>query len=157
VSWGLVKLVRRRQVRGSIEHFYTAVVRPTLYDEAWANFPPIVKRAIIGGRISQLGHEVAAAAEAGGFDREDIHLSRTRATLTPEGWQAVAREFADLLARIDALKESEAAKLKADPHAERIDATVAMMLFESPPPSSFDAHHAGSPTHDEVADVAPPG
>src|SRR3954463_5863651 len=78
VSWGLVKLVRRRQVRGSIEHFYTAVVRPTLHDEAWGNFPPIVKRAIIGGRVSQLGQEVTAAALAGGFDREDIHLTRTR-------------------------------------------------------------------------------
>src|SRR4051794_35829610 len=128
---GLVRLVRRRQVRGSIEHFYTAVVRPRLYDDVWAKTPPIVKRAIIGGRVSQLGQEVVTAAEAGGFDRDDVHLTRTRATLTPDGWRTVARELANVLARLDELKAAEAAKLAADPHAERIESTIAMMLFES--------------------------
>jgi DNA-binding transcriptional ArsR family regulator len=157
-SWGLVKLVRRRQVRGSVEHFYTAIVRPTLYDDAWASIPPIVKRAIIGGRIAQIGHEVGAAAKTGGFDREDIHLSRTRAALSPEGWRTVAREFADMLARIDQLRDEEAAKFKDDPHAEHVESTIVMMLFESSPPATFDAHEAGAPWQDdEVADVAPPG
>jgi DNA-binding transcriptional ArsR family regulator len=153
---GLVRLVRRRQVRGSIEHFYTAIVRPRLYDDAWASIPSIVKRALVGGRLSQLGREIASAAEAGGFERDDMHFTRTRMSLSPEGWQVVAREFSNLLARLDQLKEDEAAKLSADPHAERIEATVSMLLFESPPPSTFDAHGAGPPEHDDVADVAPP-
>jgi DNA-binding transcriptional ArsR family regulator len=152
---GLVRLVRRRQVRGSIEHFYTAVVRPTWGDAAWANIPSIVKRALIGGRLVQLGREIASAAEGGGFERDDIHFTRTRLSLSPEGWQVVAREFSNLLARLDQLKKNEAAKLSDDPHAERIEATVAMLLFESPPPSTFDAHHAGSTVRDEVADIAP--
>jgi DNA-binding transcriptional ArsR family regulator len=153
---GLVRLVRRRQVRGSIEHFYTAVVRPTLYDDAWASIPSIVKHALIGGRLSQLGREVASAAEAGGFERDDMHFTRTRMSLSLEGWQALARELAQLLTRIDQLKVDEAAKLAADPHAEPIEATAVMMLFESPPPGTFDAHLPDSPTHDEVPDVAPP-
>ena len=156
-SWKLVKLVRRRQVRGSVEHFYTAVVRPTLYDDAWATTPPIVKRAIIGGKIAQIGQEVRTAANAGGFDREDIHLSSTRAELSPEGWRTVAREFAALLERVDQLQEEEAAKLSDDPHAERVESTVVMMLFESSLPNGFDAHDEGAPLPDEVEDIAPPG
>lgn len=154
---GLVKLVRRRQVRGSIEHFYTAVVRPTLYDDAWASIPSIVQRSLVGGRLAQLGREIATAAEAGGFERDDIHLTRTRMSLSPAGWRLAVREFAKLLARLDQLKEDEAAKLATDPESERIEATAVMFLFESPPPGAFDAHHAGSPSHDDVADVAPPG
>src|SRR3954447_23492496 len=61
VSWGLVKLVRRRQVRGSIEHFYTALVRPTVYDETWAKIPSFVKRALVGSSLAQLGSEIASA------------------------------------------------------------------------------------------------
>src|SRR5215210_4683770 len=112
---GLVRLVRRRQVRGSIEHFYTAVVRPTLYDDAWANIPSIVQRSLVGGRLAQLGREIATAAEAGGFERDDIHLTRTRMSLSAEGWRIAAREFANLLARLDQLKADEAAKLTAEP------------------------------------------
>jgi DNA-binding transcriptional ArsR family regulator len=156
-SMGLVKLVRRRQVRGSIEHFYTAVVRPRLYDDAWASIPSIVKRALVGGRIAQLGREIASAAEAGGFERDDMHFTRSRMSLSPEGWRTVAREFADLLVRLDRVKADEAEKLAADPQAERIEATAVMMLFESPPPGTFDAPHADADVLDEVADVAPPG
>jgi DNA-binding transcriptional ArsR family regulator len=154
-SWGLVKLVRRRQVRGSIEHFYTATVRPTLSDETWAKIPSVVKRALVGSSLSQLGREIAAAGEAGGFDREDMHFTRTRLTLSPEGWRTVAGYLADLLDRIDQLREDEAAKLAADPDGKSIEATIAMLLFESPWPDTFDAR-AESVRGDEVADVAPP-
>jgi DNA-binding transcriptional ArsR family regulator len=155
VSWGLVKLVRRRQVRGSIEHFYTAVVRPTVYDETWAKIPSIVRRALVGSSISQLGRELASAAERGGFDQDDMHFTRTRLTLSPEGWREVVRELAEMLDRIDQLKADEAAKLAADPDAKRIEATVAMMLFESPWPDTFEAD-VESVQDDQVSDVAPP-
>lgn len=156
VSMGLIKLVSRRQKRGSIEHFYTAIVRPRMYDDVWARIPSIVKRAIVGGRISQLGKEFLGAAEAGGFDREDMHFSRTRATLTPEGWTVAARILADALHQLDALKADEAAKLEADPHADRVEATAVLMLFEPPLPNAFDSEDSGAAWTDEVEDVAPP-
>lgn len=156
-SWGLVKLVRRRQVRGSIEHFYTAVVRPTVYDETWAKIPPIVRRALVGSSISQLGRELSTAVERGGFDPDDMHFTRTRLTLTPEGWQAVVRELASMLDRIDHLKEAETEKLTADPTATRVEATLAMVLFESPWPDTFDARETHSSTDDEMADITPSG
>jgi DNA-binding transcriptional ArsR family regulator len=155
-SMGLVDLVSRRQKRGSIEHFYTAVVRPRMYDDTWARIPTIVKRAIVGGRLSQLGKEVAMAAGAGSFDREDMHFTRTRVSLTPDGWKTAARILADALAQLDRLKANEAAAVEADPHTERIEATAVMMLFDSSP-SGFDPHEAGPLIEsDELADLAPP-
>lgn len=156
VSWGLVKLVYRRQVRGSIEHFYTATVRPTLSDETWARIPSVVKRALVGSSLSQLGREIAAAGEAGGFDRDDMHFTRTRLTLSREGWREIAQLLGELLERVDRLREDEAPKLKDDPHAERIEATIALLLFESPWPEGFGHDREGAAELDDVADVAPP-
>ena len=154
---GLVKLVGRRQKRGSVEHFYTAVVRPRLADHVWARIPPIVKRAIIGGRLAQLGKELFSAAELGGFDREDIHLTRTRLSLTPQGWRTLTRRLNEVLVGLDELKAEEAPRLGDDPHAETIEATIVMAAFESPPPSAFETEGEGSPWPDEIQGVAPSG
>jgi DNA-binding transcriptional ArsR family regulator len=154
----LIKLVKRRQTRGSIEHFYTASVRPRMYDDTWSRIPPIVQRAIISGRLSQLGEEVQAAAEVGGFDRDDIHLTRTRMTLTPEGWKEVAAHLASALEHFDKIKARDAARVLKDPEAERIEATTVMMLFETPLPAEMGASGAeGASGTDGLEDVAPPG
>jgi hypothetical protein len=153
---GLVKLVKRRQKRGSIEHFYTATVRPTIYDDAWADTPRLVRQALVGGKLAEIGKQVVAAAAAGGFDRDDIHLTRTRLRLTAEGWKAVSEALLAVLERIDRIAASDLATLEDDPEAELRDVTAVMMLFESPPPASFDQSHAGwREEPDELADVAP--
>jgi DNA-binding transcriptional ArsR family regulator len=155
-SLNLIKLVKRRQTRGSIEHFYTASVRPRMYDEIWSRIPSIVKRAIIGGRLSQLGKEVFAAAEVGGFEREDIHLTRTRMTLTREGWDEVSQHLAAVLERLDEIKARDAERVAADPDAPAIEATAAMMLFETPLPVAIDGASLGALAEDDLADIAPP-
>jgi DNA-binding transcriptional ArsR family regulator len=152
----LIKLVRRRQRRGSIEHFYTAIVRPRVYDDVWSQIPGVVKRALVGGRLSQLGKEVFAAAEAGGFDRDDMHLTRTRMTLTAKGWRDVAKGLAALLERFEKIKADDAARLEEDPDAVAIAATAVMMLFEAPPPGAFRSAAAVSEA-DELEDVVPHG
>jgi DNA-binding transcriptional ArsR family regulator len=155
-SMKLIKLVRRRQTRGSIEHFYTALVRPRMYDETWSRLPPIIKRAIIGGRLAQLGKELLAAAEAGGFDREDIHLTRTRMTLTRAGWEEISDLLAELLARLDEIKARDAAALEAEPDTPPVETTAALMLFESPLPEPIERGGAGSLAgEDDLADVRP--
>jgi hypothetical protein len=154
-SLGLLKLVRRRQRRGSIEHFYTAAVRPRLYDEIWSRLPGIVKRAIVGGKLGQIVKEVIRAAEAGGFDADDVHLTRTQTAFTREGWEAPAKELAATLHRLDQLKVEDAARRKADPHAETVDTTVVMMQFTSPPVVAEGTEVEPS-QHDALQDIAPP-
>jgi DNA-binding transcriptional ArsR family regulator len=154
---GLIKLVRRRMQRGAVEHYYTATVRPTIPDTAWARTPRLVRRALVGGKIAQTGSEVAAAAERGGFERDGVYITRTRLRLTAEGWKTVNREFARALQRLDAINAAESDKLAQNPGVETIEATTVMMFFESPPPESFESPGgAGAGAeHDSLEDLAP--
>jgi DNA-binding transcriptional ArsR family regulator len=142
---GLVKLVKRRQQRGAVVHYYTATVRPRIPDKTWNTIPSFVKRALVGGRIAQAGAEAAAAAERGGFDRDGVHVSRTRMRLrlSTRAWEAVSREIENTLERIEAIRVSEQEALTDDPEADNIEATVLLMFFESPPPDSFTIDHGG--------------
>jgi DNA-binding transcriptional ArsR family regulator len=152
---GLVELVGRRLRRGAVEHFYTAIVRPTIHDDTWATIPPIIKQALVGGRIGQLVEEFGEAAKAGGFDGDDVHVTRTRMTLTEEGWSEVSGALLTMLDRLDAIAKTDAERADADAEAEKIEATAVMMLFESPQP-----HGAGGKRealeYDELQDLVPP-
>lgn len=150
----LITLVRRRQTRGAIEHFYTASIRPRLQDQIWGQLPTVVKRAIIGGRLAQLGKELFVAAEAGGFDQEDIHLTRIRMTLSHEGWREAGRVLAAALAELDELKAREARRISSDPDLEAIEATAALMLFETAAQTAKAETRALD--DDDLADIAPP-
>jgi hypothetical protein len=118
-------------------------------DRAWSGTSSIAKRALVGGRFSQIGREVAAAAERDGFGRDGVHVTRTRMRLSPKGWRAVSRELARTLQRIDRIAASEREALAEDPEAEAIDAAAVLMFFESPPPESFDP--APVPEGDELS------
>lgn len=143
VALGLVELVRRQQRRGAIEHYYTAKVRPAITD-AWAKLPDIIKRAVIGGSIQQgLGY-VVTAAEQGGFDRDDIHYSRTEGSLDAKGWKAAAREMAACLKRIERIFDESNARVTDDSNAEAEHSTVLLMHFIGPTPGSTPADHVNA-------------
>jgi DNA-binding transcriptional ArsR family regulator len=149
----LIRLVRRRQVRGAIEHYYTANVRPTLTDSAWAQMPRIVQRKYLGGKISQIGKEVVAAAQAGGFNNDDMHLTRTTVRVSAEQWDGIAKILTRALREIDELTETPPS---GDSHDDERNAVIVMMLFEAALPHSFGADLAVASDHDEHADIAAP-
>lgn len=129
---GLVELVDRAARRGAIEHYYTASVRPTITDEGWAKLPQIVKRAHFGGILQTAIAHIVSAAEAGGFDRDDIHYSRTTGQLDEEAWADVAEELATVLRRIEQIVEESEARVANDPERPSEEATVLMTLFTGP-------------------------
>lgn len=149
VAFGLVELVGRTARRGAIEHHYTAKVKPTITDAGWARLPDIVKRAVLGGGIQKAVAHMAAAAEQGGFDREDIHYSRTTAKLDRRGWAAISRELQATLARIDQIVEESAARIEDDPGSDAEDSTILMVHFANPKP-------AGDPRSGHQEDPALP-
>lgn len=150
---GLVKLVKRRQSRGAVVHYYTATVRPRIPDKTWNAIPSFVKRALVGGRIAQAGAEAAAAAERGGFDRDGVYVTRTRMRLTGDGWRAMTRVFDRMIEEIESVRVADQAALADDPDAEPIEATALLMFFESPPPESFMLEESGHALdHDELED-----
>ena len=130
---GLVELVRRTTRGGAIEHHYTARVRPTVPDEVWATLPGIVKRAYAGGVLESAIAQMAAAADRGGFDAPDSHLTRTAGRLDERGWRAVARELSKTLGRIERIVEESEARVEAGRGGEARSASVVMAFFEAPP------------------------
>ena len=132
VSFGLIELVDRTPRRGAIEHYYTATVRPTITDEGWARLPTIVKRAHFGGALQTAIAHIVGAAEQGGFDRDDIHYSRTSGRLDRKGWTQLAKSMARLLKEAERIVNESDARLRRDPDAEFEEATALMMLFSGP-------------------------
>lgn len=134
---GFLELVKRTPRRGAIEHHYRAKARPQVTDEGWAETPAIVKRAMVGSTLQQLSGHVNAAAAAGGFDRSDIHLSRTVIELDEQGWNELAAEMTHRwIATIDRLKSESAVRLaereaEGDGEVKRTPTGVVMMLFEA--------------------------
>jgi DNA-binding transcriptional ArsR family regulator len=126
---GFVELVRRTARRGAIEHHYTAKLRPTVWDEVWAQLPKIVKRAYMGGLLQESVGEIAAAAEEGRFDREDIHYTRTAGRLDRQGWETISDELARTLKRVERIVAESEARLAKDPDADVDDAMIVMMHF----------------------------
>ena len=152
----LIRLVRRRQVRGAIEHLYTANVRPTITDASWAQTPRIVKQATVAGKIAQIGKEVAAAAGQGGFDHEDVHLTRTSIHLSPDAWKAAAAILKRALEEIEALGREAAEPDIEESEPGQRHAIAVMMLFEAASLASFDPHSGAPEEHDDFEDLASP-
>jgi hypothetical protein len=134
VNLGYLRLVRRTASRGSIEHHYTANVRPAITDEAWGQMPGIVKRAMTDGLVEQSIRHAVAAAEEGGFDRADAHHSRTAGPLDELGWRVVAHELARARQRVERAVAESRQRLEANPDGGGVHSTVVMMQFTGPPP-----------------------
>ena len=128
---GLIKLVSKRQRRGAIEHFYKAEARPVIRDEGWAQVPDLVKSAFVQAGLSTTMSYVATAAQDGGFNRDEAHLSRTTFEVDDEAWKACSAELAEVFDKLRRLSTQTAERLADDPHAEGgRKASVVLMLFE---------------------------
>jgi DNA-binding transcriptional ArsR family regulator len=131
---GCVELVRTKQVRGAVEHYYRAVVRPVFSDQDWAELPKSIRKSLAGAVLAEIADDVGAAATEGGFDRQDVHLARTPVTLDQKGWQ----ELNDLLQEVGDkaldIQAESAARLQSDGATDSEAAVLVLMLFE--PPSS---------------------
>ena len=134
---GLIKLVSKRQRRGAIEHFYKAEARPVISDDAWAQVPDLVKSAMVQAGLGSTMSYIATAAQDGGFNHADAHLSRTTFEVDAEAWEEVSGQLADVFHRLRELSTATAERLADDPHGEdRRRATVVLMLFEGGVPDT---------------------
>lgn len=129
---GCLELVRTEPRRGAQEHYYRATVRPWIEDTAAAAMPADARAAIVSGVAGDIWADVTAATSAGGFDRPDIHISRTPLELDREGWTALSRLLAEVLDQALAIQEESKARLERDPSAAE-PAELAMLHFARPP------------------------
>ena len=132
VSLGFLELVRRTPRRGAIEHYYTKRDRAEITNDVWGQLPLEVKRLCAGSWVDRTVREVAAAVDEGGFDRANVHMSRTAGPLDEKGWNAVVDELLRTLRRIEQEIEASRRRLTENPGAEATRSTIMLMHFATP-------------------------
>jgi DNA-binding transcriptional ArsR family regulator len=139
-SMGLVRIVKRTQRRGAIEHHYRADRKPQISDKTWDEIPDMVKQAMTGAALEQTMRQVKAGAEMGGFERPEAHLSRTQVTLDKKGWADLAVIYRKLLEEIDRVSGESTKRLEKSDHDGGASATAVLMLFEGVGAGSDETH-----------------
>jgi DNA-binding transcriptional ArsR family regulator len=142
----LIRLVRKTPRRGAVEHHYKADQATHIGNELWGETPGLVKETLVAAALAEVGREVGDAAATGGFDHEDMHLSRSRLVLDQQAWDELGGLFKHALDRGYELEKEAAARLKKNDHEGERRAGVVMMLFESLPgtPAADADKHAHS-------------
>ncbi len=129
---GLIELVRTAPRRGALEHYYRAKLRPRITDESWAQLPEMVKQALTGSALASISARVNNAALAGGFSRDDAHLSKTELVLDGRGWKAIVKELERLDERIERI-QAESTKRIGNNHDAEMTASLVTLFFEPAP------------------------
>ena len=143
-----IELVSETKRRGAIEHHYRALDRPILTTDDLTQIPVSVRRGIADGILTQIAKDLRSAAKRGGFDRHDVHLTRTPLALDEEGWQRLAERLLEVLDEAVAEQAAAAQRVskrkaarkqpgkasEADGGAEpdTFAANLVMMFFEQP-------------------------
>jgi DNA-binding transcriptional ArsR family regulator len=128
-----LKLVKRVPRRGAVEHYYTTIAGPRITNSAWRSTPTIVKQAMVNAALTEIASSVTAAADSGGFEAGEAHLSRSPVVVDQEGWKALAQELDALVGRIQRIEDESQKRLARQDHQDEQLATVVLMLFNSAP------------------------
>jgi DNA-binding transcriptional ArsR family regulator len=105
---GCLELVGTSPGRGGLKHTYRATMRYELEDDTWSELPPSLRGSLAGRAVGEIGSDIASGAAAGGFDDEDMHLSRLRLELDDRGRLELSRLLRETVARADAIAEESA-------------------------------------------------
>lgn len=83
---GCIELVKERQVRGAVEHFYRATTRALVDTSEWESLDPVIKEDIVGQIMQAVLDDFTASAKAKviGADK-DFWFTRTPLVLDEEG------------------------------------------------------------------------
>jgi DNA-binding transcriptional ArsR family regulator len=140
-----IELVKTQQVRGALEHFYRATMRPWFTDDLWAELPVSARRALFTEILRDTWADVAASAEAGQLDDPTTHITRTWLDLDRPAYDEIVDSLNALVERALELHAETAPRLAALPDSEREEHRTAMMLmhFHRAPTAEPGALHGG--------------
>jgi DNA-binding transcriptional ArsR family regulator len=125
----MVKLVRTEPRRGAVEHYYEALEPPLISDDDWAQLPVALRRSLSDSTLGEIARDLKGAGEAGGLDRENMHVNRLALTLDDQGWDELSALLSDVLERARRIQEQSNKRRKgADEGA--VPTTLVVMQFE---------------------------
>jgi DNA-binding transcriptional ArsR family regulator len=150
----LIRLVKKTPRRGAVEHHYKADKGAYIDDNVWGETPGVVKQSMVSAAISEVGKDVSDAAAMGGFDREDMHFSRSKLVLDQKAWDELSGLLSHALDRAHELEKDAEERLKKAGHEGERRTGLVMMMFDSMPgvpgaDAAMDVHpsEAGSKEH----------
>jgi DNA-binding transcriptional ArsR family regulator len=126
----MVKLVRTEPRRGAVEHYYQALELPQVSGDDWAQLPTSLRRTLSDGVLGQIAKDLSGAAKTGGFDRDNMHVSRNAMVLDQEGWDELSSLLSDVQERARAIQDRSAKRLRKAGDEAAIRTSLAIMHFE---------------------------
>jgi DNA-binding transcriptional ArsR family regulator len=134
-----VELVRTRQRRGALEHYYRAIIHPWLDAEQWAQLPASFRRQTLAQTFRDIVSDASDAGIAGGFDHPDARARRLIVGLDQQGRQDVAALFERMLTSLQRIHTDSAVRAAESLTGEpAIDTEIALLLFRRPSPPDLD-------------------
>ena len=130
---GLIEEVGQRPVRGAVEHFYRAVVRPITSTETEEELS-IEKRLSFARTIWSLITANATTAIQSGVlvERAEHHLTRVPLRVDELGWSELAEAYMELYERVYEIQADAAKRLGEDVEDPGISVLSALAFFETP-------------------------
>ena len=129
-----IELVRTRQVRGALEHYYRATAHPWLDAEQWAQLPAAFRRLALARTLRDIVSDASDAGVAGGFDPPDAQIRRVGVELDQEGWSDAVRLLDQTFTALEQIQTDSTARASGRrPGQPTIDAQVALLLFRHRP------------------------
>jgi DNA-binding transcriptional ArsR family regulator len=109
---GAVEIVEEKPVRGAMEHFYRAVVRPMFTDEQIAE-ASLEDRAVFAKQaLSLLAANATSSLEEGTFvQRPDYYITRVPMRVDESGWKEMNELYEQTLERIFEIQNASADRL----------------------------------------------
>lgn len=130
---GLIEEVGQRPVRGAVEHFYRAIVRPITSAEDEEQLS-VEKRLSFARTIWSLITANATTAIQSGVlvERPEHHLTRVPLRVDEEGWSELAEAYMELYERVYEIQATSAERLGETPDDHGISVLSALAFFETP-------------------------
>jgi len=124
-----IELVRTAPVRGALEHFYRATIRPWFEDDSWARLPLSVRRELFNDILQDVWGEVVASAEEHGLDDPKTHITRTWLDLDDQAYDELVDLLNSVVDRALELHAEAAPRLDKLPPEERDLHATALMIM----------------------------
>jgi DNA-binding transcriptional ArsR family regulator len=128
----MVELVRTEPRRGAVEHYYQALEPPLISDEDWVQLPVALRRSLSDSTLGEIARDLQGAAKAGGFDRDNMHLSHSALLLDQQAWDELSELLSEVQQRARKLQEASNKRRERadDGGGGGISTSLVLMQFE---------------------------
>jgi len=127
----LAELVFEKPVRGTVEKFYRATVRPRLDQPEWRGVPNAIKGDMRGSLLNIVVEDAVASVEAETYDAPgNAHMSWNPMLVDQLGWERITEVLRGALEETEAIKQ-ECAERLLDSDEKGTSVSVSILAYGS--------------------------